>query len=157
MSTPTNRDRKFNYGKGRTKQSFKNQTDINKILKRAQKTGTLSHLAKYQGAYGDFASFDFMEAQNQIARGNTIFAELPSEIRNEFDQSPAKFLHFVNDPANVDRLKTLLPGLAEPGRQMISLKPGATPQEDPLEQPGEAPTTAEDPPESGINEATDAS
>ncbi len=128
------------YGKSRTKQSFKNQTDINKILKRAQKTGTISHLAKYEGVYGDFAEFDFTEAQNRLARASTIFEELPSEIKNEFDQHPGKFLAYVNDPANVDRLKTLLPGLAEPGRQMVSLKPGAEiiePQEPPSEQPVE--------------------
>lgn len=115
------------YGDGRTKQSFKDETDINKILVRAQKAGTLSHLQKFQGQYGDFAKFDFSEAQNKIAKANTIFAELPSEVRNEFNQSPTKFFEFVNDPANVGTLNELLPELALPGRQMMSLKPEVAP------------------------------
>ena len=35
------------YKDGRTKQSFKDSTDINKILKKAQRTGSIAHLNKY--------------------------------------------------------------------------------------------------------------
>ncbi len=146
--------REFDYSDGRTKQSFKNSTDINKILKRAQKTGTLSHLAKHQGVYGDFAQFDFSEAQNTIARANSVFEDLPSEIRSEFDQSPRKFFEYVNDPDNSGRLGTLLPGLAEPGRQMISLKQGADEPQEPPETPREE---GKGDPQSGIIDAGDAS
>ena len=72
------------YSDGRTKQSFKDATDINKLLKKAQRTGTLSHLEKFQGQYGDFSDFDFLEAQNNLARGKQIFEQLPSEVRREF-------------------------------------------------------------------------
>ena len=41
----------------RTVQSFADSCDVNKILKRAQKTGTLSHIARYQPEYGDFEEF----------------------------------------------------------------------------------------------------
>lgn len=109
------------YNDGRTKQSFKDSTDINKILFRAQKTGTLSHLAKHEAFYGDFAEFDFTTAQNTIARANSIFEELPSELRNEFGGSPRKFFEYANDEQNVGRLAELLPGLAAPGRQFIDL------------------------------------
>ena len=133
--------RKLDYSKdGRTKQSFRDVTDINKILVRAQKAGTISHLAKYEGFYGDFAEFDFSEAQNKIAKANTIFAELPSELRSEFDQNPRKFFEYANDPENVGKLAKLLPGLAEPGRQFISLKPGAEP---PAGVPAQEPSLAE--------------
>ena len=110
------------YNDGRTKQSFKNSTDINKILHRAQKTGMISHLAKHEAIYGDFDGFDFTTAQNTIARANSIFAELPSELRNEFEGQPSKFFEFANDPNNVGKLTELLPGLAAPGRQMIDLR-----------------------------------
>jgi len=109
------------YTDGRTKQSFKDETDINKLLQRAQKTGTISHLSKYEGVYGDFANFDFFEAQIQLAKGREVFDALPSEIRDEFRQSPADFFEYVNDPANKDRLGTLLPDLAAPGKQNISV------------------------------------
>ncbi len=109
------------YKDGRTKQSFKDETDINKLLLRAQKSGTVSHLNKHQGRYADFGDFDFFEAQLKLSAGREIFDDLPSEIRNEFANSPAQFFEYVNNPDNIDRLEILLPGLAEPGRQNINV------------------------------------
>ena len=104
------------YDDGRTKQSFKDATDINKILRKAQKTGTLSHLQKHGGFYADFADFDFDEAKLALARATSIFEELPSEVRADFKQDPAAFFGYVNDPKNAGKLSELLPALAEPGR-----------------------------------------
>ncbi len=109
------------YKDGRVKQSFRDETDINKILQRAQKTGTISHLNKHEGRYADFSDFNFFEAQIMLARGREIFDDLPSEIRSEFNQSQAAFFEYVNDPENKDRLAELLPGLAAPGRQNIDV------------------------------------
>ncbi len=113
------------YDDGRTKQAFKNQTDIVKILAKAQKVGSISHLAKHEATYGDFESFDFFEANNTIAKANSIFAELPSELRSEFDQSPGKFFNFVNNPENVGKLDKIFPDLARPGRQFPNVAPSA--------------------------------
>lgn len=116
------------YDDGRTKQSFKDETDINKILQRAQKAGTLSHLERYQPQYGDFSDFDFQTAQLKLAQGAEIFDRLPAEIRKEFNQSPAEFFQYVNDPAKADKLRQLLPELAKPGRQRLDVS-GRTPPE----------------------------
>ena len=129
------------YSDGRTKQSFKDETDINKILSRAQKTGTVSHLAKHQPMYGDYANFDFVENERMLVKAREIFDELPSEIRKEFRNSPGEFFEFANDPANVDRLDTLLPALAAPGRQNIDVS-GRTPPDVSL------------PPQAALNQAT---
>ena len=109
------------YDDGRTKQSFKDSTDINKILKKAQLAGTVSHLVAHGGEYGDFSNFDFFEAQNLLARAKTIFEELPSEVRKDFEHDPSKFFAFVNDPENADKLSELLPEIAEPGRYFPSV------------------------------------
>ncbi len=109
------------YSDGRTKQAFKDETDINKILQRAQKTGTISHLNKHEARYGDYSGFDFFGAQLQLAKGREIFDDLPSEIRSEFNQNPAAFFAYVNDPVNKDDLIKKLPGLAAPGRQNIDV------------------------------------
>ena len=124
------------YDDGRTKQSFRDETDINKILSRAQKTGTISHLAKHEARYGDFADFDFFDAQLKLTRGREIFDDLPSEVRNEFGQSQAAFFQYVNDPKNIERLGQLLPALAAPGKQNIDVS-GKTPVDDPA--PASAP------------------
>ncbi len=138
------------YPDGRTKQAFRDETDINKILKRAQKTGTISHLNKHEGRYADFSDFDFFGSQLKLAQGREVFDDLPPELRMEFNQSPAEFFKYVNDPANKDRLGTLLPGLAEPGRQNISINPPVADTPAEPETPAEpvaAPATPETPAE----------
>ncbi len=113
------------YNDGRTKQSHRDETDIVKIMARFNKTGTLSHLAKYEGTYSDFSDFDFHEQTTKLAQGNEIFAALPSELRKEFGQSPAKFFAYVNDPNNLEDLQTRLPALARPGRQIDAITPAS--------------------------------
>jgi len=131
---------------GRTKQAFKDDADINKLLARAQKTGTMSHLQKYEPVYGDFADFDFETAQQTLIRGNQIFSELPSEVRNEFGNNSSKFFEFVNNPDNKDKLSQKLPHLAQPGKQMLDTS-GKTPPDDRPEPKAENPTPVSKEPE----------
>jgi len=146
------------YKDGRTKQSFRDETDINQILKRAQTSGTISHLNKYEARYGDFSGFDFFEAQLKISQGREIFDELPVELRREFNQSPAEFFDFVNKPENVDRVGKILPALAAPGRQNLKTEPPKADESTVLEAkeiPPEA--VIPDPPEIPANPAPAAS
>jgi len=112
---------KKDYSDGRTQNAFKDETDINRIMQRYATTQTISHLAKNEAFYGDFSDFDFTTSAAQLARGRQIFNSAPSEIRKEFDEDPAKFFEFVNDPDNIGRLDELLPALAKPGRQLPDL------------------------------------
>ncbi len=111
------------YPDGRTKQSFKDECNIEKIMARAEKAGTISHLEKFQGIYGDFSDYDFHEQTAKLTRGREIFDELPAEIRKEFGQSPAAFFAYVNDPENQEDLLKKLPALAAPGRQLLKTSP----------------------------------
>lgn len=108
---------KRDYSDGRTKQSFKDQCDVNKMLKKAQRVGSIAHLMKHDKAiYGDFdGEFTLMEAQTQIRRAGEIFDELPSELKKEFNHDPLKFVKFAGDPENNEKLAELFPALAEPG------------------------------------------
>lgn len=110
------------YDDGRTKQSFKDQCDVNKLLKKAARTGALSHLEQFGGQYGDFSDFDFMDAQNQLAKAREIFEALPAEVRRDFGQNPANFFEFANAPENVGRLAELLPEVAKPGDYYPSVR-----------------------------------
>jgi len=109
-----------------TKQSFKDETNVNKILARHMRMGTISHLQQWGGQYGDLAGFNFQEAQNQIAKANSMFEKLPSSVRNEFSNSPERFFDYVNDPEHKDKLAQLLPALAKSGRQ-LALEPTPEP------------------------------
>ncbi len=131
------------YNDGRTKQAFKDETDIVKMLSRAQKAGTLSHLEKFEGTYGDFADYDFFENQLKMTKGREVFDALPSELRSEFNQSPAQFFEYVNDPANAESLSKKLPALAAPGRQNIDLSGKTPPGVESEPVASETPATAE--------------
>jgi len=133
------------YDDGRTKQAFRDETDINKILMRAQKTGTISHLQKHEGSYGNFSDFDFFGSMLMLTKGREIFDDLPSEIRSEFNNSPAGFFDYVNAPENKERLQELLPALAEPGRQNIDLTASADAVENPPPEAEKQPAVGEEP------------
>lgn len=108
---------------GRTVQSQKSETDINKILERAGRANSLSHLEKYQAKYGDYSGWDFEEHMTKMAEGQSIFEELPAEVKREFDQSPTKFFDFVNDPKNIDKLPKVLPMIAARGNYFGPVSP----------------------------------
>ncbi len=137
------------WGESRTKQAFREETDINRILAIGNKTGAISHLAKYEGTYGDFEQFDFLTAQLQIRKGDEIFEALPAELRREFSQSPRLFFEFVNDPANKGRLKDIFPDLAKPGDFPLDMSmrtpPGATTDPDAVDPDAVVPPVAPDP------------
>lgn len=104
------------YSDGRTKQSFKDSTDVNKIIRRAQKAGSLAHVQKYpEAVYGEFTGVDLLGAYQQVNRAQQIFDDLPSEVRREFRNDALAFAGFASDPANAGKLQELLPAIAAPG------------------------------------------
>lgn len=107
------------FGPSRTKQSFKDETDINRIIARHGLAQTISHLAKFENQYGDYTEWDdLLDAHSKLSKGTAIFDELPGEVKREFNQNPGEFFAFVNNPANKDKLHLVLPELARPGTQM---------------------------------------
>ncbi len=96
---------------GRTKQAGKDACDINKIMHRYIKQGVIEHVNKNEGQYLENTGIDFREALELVANARDTFAELPSQVRAQFDNDPARFMDYVQNPANVELLKK---GLAEP-------------------------------------------
>lgn len=145
----------------RTKQSFKDSCDINKMLKKAQISGSIAHLNKYpEAVYGDFEGFDLLEAHQMIDKANHIFDELPSEIRREFNNDALAFAGFASNPENKGKLAKLLPAIAEPDayfpnpvqRGGVGAAAATAPVADapPVESPVAAPV-ASSPPEAGVD------
>ena len=100
-------------GESRTKQSFKDECDINNILRKYQKTGLLTHVASYAGRYEELPSdVDYQESLNAIISAEAAFMSLPSGLRLRFGNDPGEFLQFVSNPANSNELVEL--GLAKP-------------------------------------------
>lgn len=113
----------------RAKQQFKEQSDINYILRNYEKTGILSNVNIKEPQYGFVPSFDFREALETIGNAHNSFMQLPADLRREFENDPAKFVDFVSDPNNSDRLVEL--GLSSPVAEPDPVPAEPAPDPDP--------------------------
>jgi len=107
----------------RAKQSMKDQCDINFIMGRYLKSGNVDWLAKHAPSYGDIEPIDFHQAMGIVAKAKESFADLPSDVRKRFSQSPAEFLAFCHDGANLDEARRL--GLAPPAAPVAPAAPSS--------------------------------
>jgi len=88
-------------GASRTQQQFKDESDINTIVKRYIKTGQLGNPnATRQPSFGDFTSVDYMAMRNAIADIDQDFASLPAKIRRRFNEDPYQLVRWLENPAN---------------------------------------------------------
>lgn len=95
-----------------TKQSFKDECDINRIMSKWEKTGVIDHVRQIQGQYGDFTDVkDYRSALDAVIQAQDAFDGFPAELRARFSNDPALFLDFVQDPSNMEEMIKL--GLAE--------------------------------------------
>jgi len=87
-------------GPGKTKQNMKDETDINLIMARYQKTGLINFVNTRQAEYMNSNPVDFHQAMNIIAESNSIFADMPAYLRKKFNNDPGQFLDFVQNEEN---------------------------------------------------------
>jgi len=91
----------------RTQQSFRDECDINNILRKFNVTGQLP-IGSVQPQYGDFSGItDYQSALNAVMAAQDSFLQLPAKVRARFDNDPALFVEFASDEANKDELKAL--------------------------------------------------
>lgn len=84
-----------------TIQSGKDQCDINNIIRRYQRTGILEHINKSTADYIDLPDVsDYQASLNFLMQARDAFNQLPSTIRDEYDNDPGEFLAALGDPAN---------------------------------------------------------
>jgi len=87
------------------KQAFRDQCDINNIMKRYEKTGIVEHAKRFSGNYGDFTGAeDYQDALAKVAAADEAFMSLPASIRKRFNNNPGDYFDFANDPANRNEL-----------------------------------------------------
>ena len=96
----------------RTKQSFKDECQIDRILAKYVKTGILEHVNKHQASYGEVSGQTFHEAMNTVIEAQAMFMDLPATIRDRFANDPGNFLDFVANPANSEEMQEM--GLIAP-------------------------------------------
>lgn len=107
-----------------TKQSFREECDINTIVRRFGLTGEMPSPLSPQ--FGDFSEVvDFQTAMNAIRRAGEDFMTLPASLRSRFDNDPSRLIAFLEDKANFDEAVKLGLVNSPPVRQEAPLAPVA--------------------------------
>lgn len=104
------------------KQSFKEECDINNIVKSfSPLTGEFSHMNLKAPIFGDATGMGFREMMEAVAEAQSSFEQLPAELRARFDNDPREFVEFCSDPRNKGELVEL--GLAVKGEEVAAVTP----------------------------------
>jgi len=99
--------------KGFTVQGDRDDADINKIIARFEKGGTLSRINAREPFYGDVSEFGGLAESLIMARkAEQLFMTFDAKTRERFDNDAVKFVEFFEDPENLDEAIEL--GLAKP-------------------------------------------
>jgi len=130
-----------------TKQSFKDECDINNVMGRYLTSGEMPLINQQAPQYLDVTGYDYQSAMELVAGAQSLFEEIPSDIRNRFQNDPAQFLDFCSNPKNREEMAEM--GLlsvpnTHPG---IPASPEAkkSPHGRPEPLPESAPMTGENP------------
>lgn len=92
---------------GLTQQEFKEESDINEIVRRFGLTGQLPDNVRVPVS-GDFTGVtDFHSAMESVRHANEDFMMLPGELRARFNNDPQRLMEFVADGRNFDEAKKL--------------------------------------------------
>jgi len=89
-------------GNTRAQKQFKEECDVNNIIAKYRKTGSITHVRNAeQGVYMDLTELpSLMEAQKVVIAAATAFESVPSHIRQRFSHDPQQFIDFLSDPKN---------------------------------------------------------
>lgn len=87
---------------GREKQSFKDECDINNIMRRFNLTGELPRGSGRPAFYGEVPDIDFQGAMQIVIKAEADFMSLPAQVRDRFANNPASLIEFLQDENNRD-------------------------------------------------------
>ncbi len=95
-------------GESLTQQHFAKEADIKTIIKKHDRTGIISHVARGVAHYGDYSEVnEYRESLDIVNHANESFAELPSEVRAYFNNDAGEFFEFATDPKNEEKMVEL--------------------------------------------------
>lgn len=111
-STPRLRVVFVNSGESLTKQAFKDECDINVIMRRYERSGVLPVNMRGEPRYVDCTSIDYLESMRVVADARSAFESLPARVRARFEHDPARLMEFLADERNREEAREL--GLLRP-------------------------------------------
>lgn len=93
----------FNEDPPMTDPQWTEESDINYIMDKFQKTGQLTHTSNRQGVYADVSQIpDLLGAAIIVKEAQDNFNALPSQIREKFKNDPQEMINFLQDPKNAE-------------------------------------------------------
>jgi len=105
-------------GESLTQQHFAQEADVRNIIKQYDKTGLIANVQKGVAQYGDYSEVnEYREALDLVNDANGMFAELPAELRQMFQNNAGTFLEFATNPENENKMML---GLKEAPRVLTS-------------------------------------
>lgn len=98
----------FDHDTCRTRQEFKDECDVNKIMKRFEMSGIIDHVAQMEPHFTDIPEMgDFQDILNNVNAVTEGFMELPARVRAAFDNDALLFVEALQDPDAQDELVEL--------------------------------------------------
>lgn len=90
------------FDESKTQQQFKEEVDINTIVRRFGLTGEMPSDIRVP-QYGDFSNVvDYQSALNAVIAADESFMSMPAEVRSRFANDPQKLLEFLAVDSNRD-------------------------------------------------------
>lgn len=84
-----------------TQQHFKDECDVNNILARYDAELLLNSASGFSEEFVDLTDQgDYLDSMMKVVRAQEAFEAFPAKFRARFNNSPAEFLAFVDNPEN---------------------------------------------------------
>lgn len=89
-----------------TKQALADELDVNKIIKRyGGNLQAVQQAHNFEALYGEFTSFDLAEALQKADKARELFLQVPSAVRNEFNNDAGAYIDFATNPDNIEQMR----------------------------------------------------
>lgn len=94
-------------------QQFKEECDINNIVKKFHNTGEFLNMTSKTGVYADFSEIqDYQTMLHTVMAAEDAFNALPAQVRAKFRNDPGQLITYLQDPKNEEEARSL--GLLNP-------------------------------------------
>ena len=113
-------------GESLTQQSHAAAADVRNIISQYDRTGLIANVNKGIAQYGDYSEInEYAEALNMVREAERNFQEVPSHIREQFNNNAGLFFEFATNPKNKKEMIEL--GLAEAPEIKVEVTPKSDP------------------------------
>lgn len=87
----------------KTQQQFRDETNINNIMRKYHAGQGVTHLSNRQGTFADVSNIKtYQQSLQTVIDAQRSFGELPSAVRKRFGNDPYQLVGYLEDPANIE-------------------------------------------------------